>query len=232
MYSGESSERPAVIEKNSLWMRFVTGPRADLVIVDRADRRDLGRRAREEDLVGEVEVGAHEPRPRAPRSPMPRAMRMTVSRVMPGRHEAVVGGVYERAVAHDEDVLARPVGQETLLVEQDRLVVARVHGLHLRELRVEVLAARLGGGGQRVRADAAPRGGHHAHAVLERLLAEVGAPGPDGDDHVDRAGERVDAELAVAAERERPHVAGVEAVDPDRPRASPAAAPRCCRADP
>ena len=26
MYSGESSERPAVIAKNSLWMRFVTGP--------------------------------------------------------------------------------------------------------------------------------------------------------------------------------------------------------------
>ena len=53
------------------------------------------------------------------------------------------------------------------------------------------------------------------HAVLERLLTEVGAPGPHGDDHLDRAGERVDAELAVAAVGQRPHVTGLHAVGRD-----------------
>ena len=55
-------------------------------------------------------------------------MRMTVSRVMPGRQDDVVGGVDEHAVAHDEHVLARAVGEEALLVQQDRLVVARPSG--------------------------------------------------------------------------------------------------------
>ena len=55
-----------------------------------------------------------------------------------------------------------------------------------------------------------------ADAVLDALFAEVRAPRPGGDDHVDRRVEREQAHLAVAAEDERPDVAGVEPVGLDQ----------------
>ena len=48
------------------------------------------------------------------------------------------------------------------------------------------------------------------------VLAQVDTPGKGGDDHVDRGVGRVEAEAAVAAEGERPDVAGTEAVAADQ----------------
>ena len=65
---------------------------ADRVVVDGADGRDLGRGAREEDLVGEVERLARQ-RLLADLEAIARAIVITVSRVMPGRMDIVVVGV-------------------------------------------------------------------------------------------------------------------------------------------
>ena len=61
---------------------------------------------------------------------------------MPSRIEARRRRRGDVPVAHDEDVLARALGDVAVLVEQDRLVVARLGGLDLGEDRVQVLARR------------------------------------------------------------------------------------------
>ena len=61
---------------------------------------------------------------------------------MPSRIDAVSGGVRMRAVAHEEDVLARALADVALVVEEDRLLVAGLVRLDLREDRVQVLAGR------------------------------------------------------------------------------------------
>ena len=60
------------------------------------------------------------------------------------------------------------------------------------------------------------RRGRDAHAVGERLLAEIRTPRPDRDHDIDRAVERVDAELAIAAEGDRPDVARAHLVGRER----------------
>jgi hypothetical protein len=120
------------------------------------------------------------------------------------------------AVADQEDVLARALADEAALVEQDRLLVAGVGRLGLGEDRVEVLPGGLGVRDQPAGADPAPARDLGADAVLLALLAEVGAPGEGGDDQVDRGVGGVEAEVAVAAEGERPDVAGAEPVAADQ----------------
>ena len=119
---------------------------------------------------------------------------------------------HEHAVAHAEDVLARALGDVAVLGEHHGLVVAGVEHLDLGEDAVQVLARGLGGAGQRrvvERLDAARLG---AHAVLDALLAEVGAPRPGGDDDLHRRVHGEQAHLAVAAEDQRADVAGLELV--------------------
>ena len=102
------------------------------------------------------------------------------------------------------------------LVEQDRLVVAGVGGLGLGEDRVQVLAGCLRVRDQPVRRDPPPGGDLGADPVALALLAEIGAPRPDGDDHVDRRRLRVEPHLAVPAERERADVAAAKPVAADQ----------------
>ena len=116
------------------------------------------------------------------------------------------------AVAHDVHVLAGALAHVAVVVEQDRLFIAGLQRLDLREHAVQVLARGLRVGDQRVGADAPPRGDLRADAVALALLAEVGAPLPAGDRHVDRRLERVEAHLAVAAVDDRADVAGAQAV--------------------
>ena len=52
--------------------------------------------------------------------------------------------------------------------------------------------------------------------MLLALLAQVGAPRPDRDEHVDRRVEREEAHLAVAAEGDRADVAAAQLVRPDQ----------------
>ena len=63
-HSGWDASLPRTTSKKRAWIRFVTGPMrplADGAVVDLAHRRDLGRGAGEEDLVGEPELVAREP---------------------------------------------------------------------------------------------------------------------------------------------------------------------------
>src|SRR5918999_1352675 len=50
----------------------------------------------------------------------------------------------DHAVLYDEDVLATALADVALVVEENRLLVARLERLDLREHRVQVLAAGLG----------------------------------------------------------------------------------------
>ena len=111
------------------------------------------------------------------------------------------------AVAHDEDVLAGALGHEPVRGEHDRLVVAALERLDLRQRRVHVVAGRLRRRRHRVVIVAGPGRDLHPDPLLHRVVAQVGAPGPAGNRHVHRARERVQPHLAVAVVRDRPDVA-------------------------
>ena len=89
-----------------------------------------------------------------------------VSRVMPGRIEAVSGGVNSTFVAHDEQVLPAAFADEAGDVERDALRCSRRDGFHLDELRVRVVGRGLGHRRERVRRHAIPRADAHVHALL------------------------------------------------------------------
>ena len=135
---------------------------------------------------------------------------------MPGQDPGREIGRVDDAVAHDEDVLARAVGDGALRREQDRLVVAGVVRLGDREHRVEVDARRLRDVRDDVRRHALPGRDLRADAVLQALLAEVRRPRPAHDHDLDGVAARRDAELAVAVERDRPDVALGQPVGADQ----------------
>ena len=121
----------------------------------------------------------------------------------------------EPPVLDDEDVLARAVGDVAVAGEHDRLVVAGPACLGRREHRVQVDPGRLRDVRDHVRAHSLPARDHRGDSRLLTVLAEIGAPGEADDDDVDGIAGRRDAELAVAVERDRPHVAGRQAVRRD-----------------
>ena len=98
---------------------------AEFVVVDLADRHQLGRGAVQEDLLGEVELRARDV-----------ALDDRVAEVAgdldhrfavdPVKDRRGVTGRDELALAEEEDVLARSLADEAALVEQDRLVEAGV----------------------------------------------------------------------------------------------------------
>ena len=137
-------------------------------------------------------------------------------RLMPSRMLALCGGVAIDAVLDHEHVLAGALADVALVVEQDRLLVAGLDRLDLGQHGVEVLPAGLGVRDQRVRRDAAPGGDLRPHAVLLALVAEVGAPLPDGDHRLDVVLQRVEAHRPRAAEDQRADVAALEAVAADQ----------------
>ena len=185
---------------------------AELVVVDLAHRDQLGRGAAEEDLVGQVELGARDVALDDRDSRGRSAIWITDLRLIPSRIEAVCPGVDDLAVADDEDVLARALADEAALVEQDRLVVAGVGRLGLGEDRVQVLARRPSRAGSARPARSAarrrpwrgcpcacpPRRGRRPTA-RPRSITSTGAD------------VRVEAHLAVAAEGERADVAAAQA---------------------
>ena len=188
--------------------------RLDRVVVDLAHGHQLGGGAGQEDLVREVELRAADVALDDLEIEVAGDLHHRLA-VDPVENRRRVRRRQDLAVADDEDVLARALADEAALVEQDRLVVARVVGLGLGEDRVQVLPRRLRVRDQPVGRDPPPRGHPRADADVLALLAEVGAPVPGGDHHLDRR-LREQAHLAVAAEEERADVAGVEAVAPDQ----------------
>ena len=120
------------------------------------------------------------------------------------------------AVAHDVEVLARALAHVAVGVEQDRLFIPRLQRLDLCQHAVEVLPRRLRVRNQRIGADPPPGGNLRAHTVALALLAEVGAPLPAGDRHVDGSVQGVQAHMAVAAIDDRADVARPQPVARDQ----------------
>ena len=198
---------PRTVSRYAFWIASVISPDAELVVVDRAERRHLGGGAAHEHLVGEVEIGADQRLLEHRVAEVLRDLRDRVARDArqdPGRE---IGRV-DDAVAHDEDVLARAVGDGALGREQDRLVVAGVVRLGHREHRVEVDARRLRDVRDDVRRDALPgrdlRADARSAAPRRRGTAPHGQLMITVSTGLPRA---CDAELAVAVERDRPDVA-------------------------
>ena len=186
---------------------------ADRNAVHRADGRDLGGGAGEEYFIGDVQ-----------QFPRDDGLHYRDSKVARQRDDAVAGDAREHrsaqrrredlAVAHHEDVLARSFADVAGGVQRDALAVAVDQSFHLDELRVHVIGARFGEGGQRVRRDAGPTGDAHVHALHERFLAEVLAPFPARDVNVDGVLEPVDPDFPVTAQRDGAEIARIHLVQP------------------
>ena len=192
-------------------------PRADLAEVDLAERDALGRRAAHEDLVRGVELVARDGplddgNPEVARERDERVARDALQDRRRGRRD-------DRAVLHEEQVLARAFGHVALRVEHDGLVEAQPHGFGLREEAVRVAAADLGLRHRDVRVVAREGRDVRAHAFLESLGPEVVLPLPRGDADRRRAAVEVQVPAAAGAAareiEERPDVAVVEPVAGD-----------------
>jgi hypothetical protein len=131
--------------------------RADRVVVDLADRRQLGRGSRHEDLVREVQLAAGDVAldDRVPEVAGDLDRRQAVDAAEDVRRVARRG---DHAVLDEEEVLARALADHSALVEEDALLVAGLVGLDLGQHGVEVLPRGLRGRDERVRGDAPPRG--------------------------------------------------------------------------
>ena len=116
------------------------------------------------------------------------------------------------AVLHDEDVLAGPFRDVAVVVQRDALVEAVLHGLHLHQLGIQVVPARLGEGREGVGRGPLPGGDAHRDALGERFLAQVGAPGPGRDGALQGVLQGIDPHRSVAPEHEGADVAGLELV--------------------
>src|SRR5579864_3196718 len=188
---------------------------ADGDAVHRADGGDLGGGAGEEHLVAGVELAARD-----------HLLAHLDAEVAGEGDDGVAGDARQQRGRHrrshqdaaldDEEVLAGAFADVAAGVQGDALDEAVGDGLHLDQLRVEVVARRLGHGRQGARGRPPPRRDAGVHAILERLVAEVPSPGPGGDHDLDRRAERVHSHGAEAAVDQRPDVARLEAVAADR----------------
>ena len=192
---------------------------------------DLGRGAAHEHLLGDVEVAARE------------FVDRDLEAVVAGdRHHRVLRDARQRArrdrrrdqhaATRREDVLAGALGHEAVGVQHDRFVVAGLQRLDLGQRRVHVVAGRLRQRRHRVVVVARPRRDLHAHALADRVVAEVRAPRPARDRHVDLARQRVEPHLAVAVVRDRPDVARRQTRSSARCPSPPARSRRPCTGSP
>ena len=134
------------------------------VVVDLADGHQLGRRAGQEHLVGQVQLAAVDV---AVHHAVPEVLgdrAITERAVDPVEDARGRRGGGDLAVADDEDVLARALAHVADVVEQDRLLVPGLLALDLGQDAVEVLPGRLRVRDQGVAADAPPRGDLRANA--------------------------------------------------------------------
>src|SRR5688572_27740222 len=185
---------------------------ADRAVVELADRRYLRGGAGEESLVGAVHLVAGDALGNEGDAEILRDADHRVARdALEGGGEL---GLVERAVLHQEDVLAGALRDEAVHVEQERLVVAVLRDLVVREDRVHVGADRLRAAHRDVDVVAHVGRGLDANAALDRVGAEIGPPGPRRDRDVDADALRGDAHRLGAVEGDRPDVARVELVRP------------------
>src|SRR5205085_3648326 len=96
---------------------------ADRVVVDLADRRHLGGGAREEELVGAVELAARDVADLDVEAQVLRDGEDRVPRDA-GEDGAVGAGRDQTALHDEEEVLAAALGHVAVAVEEDRLLEA------------------------------------------------------------------------------------------------------------
>src|SRR5204862_1806851 len=89
-------------------------------------------------------------------------------------------------------------------------------GLDLRQDRVQVMARSLGLSHETVRGDPPPGGELGPDAQALSLLAEIGAPRPHRDCDLNGGALRVEPELTIASEGDRPDVTAAEAIAADQ----------------
>src|SRR5258708_23346150 len=132
--------------------RLGHGPKFALAhsnFIDRANRRDFGGSASEENFVGDVQ--------RLTRNLLLHDLDAEVARDLQHRvpcdaweHGVAEWSSMQDAIADDEQILARAFADVAVHIERDAFGVAIDDGFHLDELRVPVIRARLGHGGERV----------------------------------------------------------------------------------
>src|SRR5258708_5381171 len=179
-------------------------------LVDRTDGRDFGGGAGEEDFVGNVERFARD-----------LLFDNLDPQVASDLHDRVAGdagqhGVTQRrglqdAISHDEQILAGALAYVAVDVEGDAFRVAIDDRFHLDQLRVHVVGAGLGHGGQCVGSNAGPRGDTDVDALVG-VGAEIFSPRVVTDVDLGGRVEGVDASFAVSAKDDGPNVAGPHAV--------------------
>ena len=183
---------------------------ADDAVVHFADGGQLGGGAREEGFVGDIELVAGE-----------LLFFHGVAQVTGHLHDGITGDAaqdggpgrgFDDAVAHDEDVLAGGFGNETVGIQHHGFVIPVFLGFDLGQDGVHVVAGGLGLAHQGVDVHAGEGTGLDADAHFQGFGAEIGAPGPGGDDGAHLVVAGVDAHFAVTHEGQGTDVAFLQLV--------------------
>src|SRR5581483_6753067 len=122
---------------------------ANANLVHRADRSDLRRGAGKEDLVGQVKHFAGDHLLNDRDIQVARDLDNGIARDS-RQNRVAQGSGHERALAEDEQVLARALADVAVGVKRNAFGIAVENGLHLDELRVHVVCGALGHGRQGV----------------------------------------------------------------------------------
>ena len=134
---------------------------------------------------------------------------------MPRQRGAVEDRGDHLAVHDQEEILAAPLADQAAGSETDRLRVAVPVRFEHHQRGQRVVPRRLGPARDGVGPRPVPRRHAHVDPPLERLIAEVGAPGPHRDVRLDRAVPRVHARRPEAPQHHGADVAGGELVPAD-----------------
>src|SRR5579872_756135 len=114
---------------------------------------------------------------------------------------------------HHENILAGAFAYEAVDIERDAFGKAVYDGLHFDELRIHVVRARFGHGGQGVGSDAGP--GRDANIAAIVFAAKIFSPRIIDDVDLGGRVEGIDARFAIAAQDDGADIAGPAAVAAD-----------------
>ena len=135
-----------------------------------------------------------------------------------GQHRRRKRRRVHNAVADQKDVLARTFRNVAAIVERDAFCKTVDQRFHLDQLRIHVIRAALGHGGQGIRRQAIPARDANIDTLFDRFVTQVLAPIPRADVASQRVRKRIHAEgrmcFVKTAERNRTDVALLEAAAP------------------
>ena len=186
---------------------------ADGAVVYFADGGDFGGGAGKEGLIGAIEFIAGDA-----------FFADFISGVVCQGDNGFAGDAFQRGgqvggedfpAPDDEDILARPFGDQSVDIQQQGFIISVFGDFGLGHHGVEIVSARFGAAHADIDMMAGEGGGFDADAVFNGVLAEIGAPGPGGDDKVDGIVGGGDSEFSGAIEGEGTDIAGAEFVFAD-----------------